>query len=298
MRHKSAAAVALLAALAAVSGCASGDVPARNTLIPAPTASSSSSLRAAPSASATGSAPGWSAQRMRGAKPFRHPPGVSHTPPPTTSNARVGALFSHGGTGDHFCTGSVVDSPGKSVVITAAHCIHTGAGGGYQTDLAFVPGYRDGQAPNGTWPIEKLVVDDHWARSSDPGYDVGFVIVGKVGGKRIADVLGANRFGYDAGYDNTVRITGYPASGQDPISCGNKTTKFQADQMKVDCTGYSGGTSGSPWLTHFDRATRTGEVIGVIGGYQAGGDTDDVSYSPYFNDAIKSLYDKAVSEEG
>ncbi|MFJ9613745.1 trypsin-like serine peptidase [Streptomyces noursei] len=290
MRHRSAVTVAMLAGLAALSGCATGDVPAQGTLVSAIPSSS-------PFAGATGAAHAWSAQRMRGAQPFRHQPGISHTPPPTTSNARVGAVFSHGGNGDHFCTGSVVDSPGKSVVITAAHCIHTGKDGGYQTDLAFVPGYRDGQTPNGIWPITKMVVDDHWAQSSDPGYDVGFVIVGKLDGKRIADVLGANSFGYNAGYDNNVRITGYPASGQDPISCVNKATKFQTDQMKVDCTGYSGGTSGSPWLTHFNRATRTGEVIGVIGGYQTGGDTDDTSYSPYFNDAIKSLYDKAVGEE-
>ncbi|MFE3773120.1 trypsin-like serine peptidase [Streptomyces sp. NPDC057579] len=290
MNQRFAVMVAVLAVLAAASGCAGREVPAAGSM-----------MSASPSASATPSAQhpqGWSAARMRDAHPFRHQPGVSHTPPPTTANARVGAVFSHDGTGDHFCTGSVVDSPKKSIVITAAHCLHGGKGGGYQTDLAFVPGYRDGQAPNGTWKITKMIVDDRWTQSSDPAFDVGFAVVDKLDGKRIADVLGANRFGYNVGYDNHVKITGYPASGEDPISCANTTVKFQTDQMKVDCTGYSGGTSGSPWLANFDRATRTGEVVGVIGGYQTGGDTDDISYSPYFNDAIKSLYDKAVGAEG
>lgn len=286
MRRRPAVAVIVPAVLAIVSGCSSGSSPEEKV---------AASASPSPAASHPDE---WTASRMEGARPLHRQPGVSRTPPPTESNARVGAVFGHDGTGDHFCTGSVVDSPGKSIVITAAHCIHAGKGGGYQTDLAFVPGYRNGQSPNGIWPVSKMLVDDHWAQSSDPDYDVGFVIIGKLGGRRIADVLGANRFGYNAGYDKHVRITGYPSSGEDPISCVNKATKFQADQMKVDCTGYSGGTSGSPWLANFDRATHTGDVIGVIGGYQAGGDTDDTSYSPYFNDAIKALYDKAVGAGG
>jgi hypothetical protein len=36
-------------------------------------------------------------------------------------------------------------------------------------------------------------------------------------------------------------------------------------------------------LTDFDPATRTWAVAGVIGSFQEGGDTDDVSYSPYFD---------------
>ncbi|WP_260475758.1 serine protease [Streptomyces sp. WAC 06725] len=290
MHRKYVVTVVVLAGLAVASGCATGAGPIPRLLDTAPSSS--------PSAAASKPTEGWSAQRMRGAWPFRHQRGISHIPPPTTSNARVGALFSRNGSGDHFCTGSVVGSPGKSVVITAAHCIHTGKGGAYQRDLVFVPGYRDGEAPNGVWPIGKMVVDAHWAQSSDPAYDVGFAIVGRLNGRRIADVLGANRFGYDAGYHNHVRIIGYPVGDQAPISCANGTTKFQTNQMKVDCTGYTVGTSGSPWLTNFDRTTRTGEVIGVIGGYQAGGDTDDTSYSPYFDDAIKSLYDAAVFSEG
>jgi hypothetical protein len=35
-------------------------------------------------------------------------------------------------------------------------------------------------------------------------------------------------------------------------------------------------------------------VVGVIGGYQLGGDTDDVSYSPYFGDDVQHLYQLAV----
>jgi hypothetical protein len=53
--------------------------------------------------------------------------------------------------------------------------------------------------------------------------------------------------------------------------------------MRVACPGFPDGTSGGPWVTG-------GEVIGVIGGFQLGGDTPDVSYSPYFDDDIAKLY--------
>jgi hypothetical protein len=32
----------------------------------------------------------------------------------------------------------------------------------------------------------------------------------------------------------------------------------------------------------------------VIGGYQLGGDTDDVSYSPYFGADVQHLYQQAL----
>jgi hypothetical protein len=44
-----------------------------------------------------------------------------------------------------------------------------------------------------------------------------------------------------------------------------------------------------------DAATGEGTVIGVIGGYQQGGDSADVSYSPAFGQNVRTLYDTAVS---
>lgn len=287
------AAVGALLALAALTACGSSSGGGGKSASSSGTPSPSGSVIVKPSANAGR----WSLSRMGHAHPIGHP-GVSHTPPPTPSNARVGALFSHDASGDHFCTASVVDSPGGSVIITAGHCINTGPDGGYKSDLAFVPGYRAGQTPNGTWTIRKMFVDTHWADSRDPDYDYGFAVLNKLDGHDIETVLGANRFGYDEGFGKGVKITGYPASADYPISCVNRTTKFQAHQMKVDCTGYSGGTSGSPWLSNFDPATRTGEVIGVIGGYKGGGDTDDTSYSSYFDKSTKALYDEAVAAGG
>ena len=65
-------------------------------------------------------------------------------------------------------------------------------------------------------------------------------------------------------------------------------------QMEFDCGGYTDGTSGGPFLANVHPATGLGAVIGVIGGYEQGGDTPSVSYSARFGRAVRDLYDKAV----
>jgi V8-like Glu-specific endopeptidase len=238
----------------------------------------------------------WDKARLR--KALSAHGGTSHTAKPTTTNGRVGALFTDGAGGDHFCTASVVHSPGRDLLVTAAHCVHGGQGGSYGTDLVFVPGYRDGDTPEGQWPVTGIVVDQRWISSSDPDLDVAFVTVGEVGGKHIEDVLGANTLGVDRGFGKVVRITGYPSTASSPISCLNRTTQQSQYQMRIACTGFPGGTSGSPWLAAFDEKKGTGTVIGVIGGYQQGGDSADVSYSPYFDQDVQALYDRAVTQSG
>ena len=78
-----------------------------------------------------------------------------------------------------------------------------------------------------------------------------------------------------------------------PVTCKNQTSQQSTYQVKFECGGFFGGTSGSPWLTSFDLKTRTGTIVGVIGGYQEGGATDSISYSAYFDDDIRKLYEQA-----
>jgi hypothetical protein len=65
--------------------------------------------------------------------------------------------------------------------------------------------------------------------------------------------------------------------------------------MEFDCGGYTDGTSGGPFLARVQRATGLGTVIGVIGGYQQGGNTPSVSYSARFGRAVRTLYEAAVA---
>ena len=81
-----------------------------------------------------------------------------------------------------------------------------------------------------------------------------------------------------------------------PVWCSGLVKGFSATQFEFDCAGYTNGTSGGPFLTGVDAATGQGTVIGVIGGFQQGGDTPQVSYAAVFGTAVSQLY--ATAEAG
>jgi V8-like Glu-specific endopeptidase len=245
----------------------------------------------------------WTRHRLNGAVPLYGPashqvpaPNLSPQARPAVPGIRVGALFLRQGSTDHFCTASVVRSPGRNLLVTAAHCIHSGKGGSYSHDLVFIPDYKNGQSPFGIWTVRQLLVAPQWADASDPDYDVGFVVLNSLDGRNIEDILGANRLGLDTSYQYLVRVTGYPDSDSDPITCLNVTSEESPSQLRFDCGGYTDGTSGSPWMTDFDPVTRTGTIVGVLGGYEEGGDSPAVSYSAVIGPAIRALYRQAVRE--
>jgi V8-like Glu-specific endopeptidase len=254
-----------------------------------------------PSASGSGPAGYWTKSRLLAADPSR---GLDYRTEQGKAahlarlSLRVGALFEHDASGNHFCTASVVASPGRDLLITAAHCINGGKNGGYRQDIVFIPDYRDGQQPYGVWVPAHLLVAPQWENSSDPDYDVGFIVLKPDDGKNIEEVLGANHLAIDPGYENLVRVTGYPASKDAPVTCTGRTSEQSESQLRFECGGFTGGTSGSPWVTHFNLRTRTGTIVGVLGGYEEGGSTEAISYSSYLGPEVEQLYRQAVADEG
>jgi V8-like Glu-specific endopeptidase len=281
-------ALAVVIAVVAAVGCAAAPVPAASH----------------PNLAGGGPLGYWTRSRLLGARPFRGlgyrqapSPGQSADARPAAVALRVGALFLREAGSDHFCTASVVASPGRDLLITAAHCIHSGKAGSYLQDIVFIPDYRDGQAPFGIWTVKRLLVAPQWVSGSDPSLDVGFVTLEPHDGRNIEDVLSANQLGTDSGYQYLVRVTGYPASADAPITCVNWTSRQSTSQLRFECGGFTGGTSGSPWVTHFDPRTRSGTIVGVIGGYQEGGDTSAISYSSYLGAEVQRLYREAIADQ-
>ncbi|GHH63979.1 hypothetical protein GCM10018781_14200 [Kitasatospora indigofera] len=295
IRELAAGACALTLALACA-GCVSpaGPTAATRSGGPAPGGATSGAPAPGtrtPGAGGTDAVHGWSKDRILAA--VAEHPGTTRTAAPTVLNSLVGAVFTHSAAGDHFCTASVVDSAGLNLIVTAAHCVddpHLGPRG----DLVFVPGYRAGETPNGVWPLLSVTVDPRWQESGDPDIDVAFAVVAPQNGRQVQQVLGANLLGVDRDHRLPVKVTGYPSSSDLPITCSNTSEEQSPTQLRIDCPDYTGGTSGSPWVTDFDPATRTGTVVGVIGGYQRGGNTADTSYSSYFGDDVQALYDRAT----
>ncbi|MET9000636.1 trypsin-like peptidase domain-containing protein [Amycolatopsis sp. NPDC004169] len=200
------------------------------------------------------------------------PSAAPAAPAPAAASA-VGALFAGG---SHFCSASVVHSAAGDLVLTAAHCVRDG--------MSFAPGYHDGVAPFGMWTVTSVAVADGWKSSADPDLDFAFLTVGQTGNPASLESLtGANALGTNRGFEHRITLTGYPDTTDSPVVCAGNTTRSDTYQLRVACPGFPDGTSGGPWVTG-------GEVIGVIGGYQLGGDTPDVSYSAYFDDDIAKLY--------
>jgi V8-like Glu-specific endopeptidase len=208
----------------------------------------------------------------------------------------VGALFQvlSGRIIRHFCTAAVVDSPAGNLLITAAHCVS----GSRPGRLAFVPGYHDGRAPYGVWLVTRVFVDSQWLRTENPGHDVAFLTVRRAGsgaGPAIQQVTGGERLGTGWPSRAWVQVIGYPSAGRQPVTCRNRTRPLGRGQLEFTCAGYTDGTSGGPFLARVRAATGDGTVIGVIGGYEQGGDLAAVSYSPRFGRAVRALYRAAAS---
>lgn len=199
---------------------------------------------------------------------------------PAKTISPVGALFANG---SHFCTASVVHSGAGDLVLTAAHCVKDG--------MTFAPGYHDGVAPLGMWTVTDVAVAGGWTSSADPDLDFAFLTVQQAGNPASVESLtGANVLGVDRGFTNRITLTGYPDTTDSPVVCTGTTTRSDTYQQRVACPGFPDGTSGGPWVTGQDPKTRLGTVIGVIGGFEYGGDDPDTSYSSYFDTDVQALY--------
>jgi hypothetical protein len=162
--------------------------------------------------------------------------------------------------------------------------------------MVFVPDYHRDVEPYGEWPVRKVLVGPTWKASANPDADVAFLVVSRPGpGPRVQELTGGERLATGWGPTQFVTVIGYPDATDRPVRCAARTRRFSADQMEFDCGGYPDGTSGGPFLAHVSRSTGLGTVMGVIGGYQQGGDTPSVSYSARFGAAVRHLYEKAVA---
>ncbi len=257
----------------------------------------------------------WTAGRMAAAVPAGSGSGKSAAAPGARSTAgaarsarhfdgvpSVGVLFSvDKDARAHHCTASVVRSPHRNLILTAGHCKPG-------SRAAFVPQYRSGATaqPYGVWAVERGFTDPR--RTGDgPGSDLDFAFatVAPDGeGRALESVTGGNILLRTPGYATDVTVIGYPTVRSDPadqaVRCDVRTRRLTGHrQLRMECGGFYGGTSGGPWLSRFDERTKTGYVVGNIGGLNGGGpsgpDSHRTSYSPYYGSEVFRLYARAVA---
>jgi V8-like Glu-specific endopeptidase len=194
--------------------------------------------------------------------------------------------------GDSACTASVVHSPYRNLLLTAAHCV-VGPG----TGQSFVPMLHRGIAPYGTWLVTAAYADPRWLAGGDPRADYAFLTVapqlrdGVLA--ELEDVVGANHLALRAGRRHRATVVGYPAGADRPVACTNRIYRHRG-YPAFDCDGYTAGTSGGPWLRDVDPGTGAGTVFGAVGGLHQGGCYPYTSYSPPFGLGTATTYRRAA----
>lgn len=196
---------------------------------------------------------------------------------------------------NYVCSAATVSSAKRKLVQTAGHCVHGGAGGQWMSNWVFVPRYRNGARPFGTWSAYQLTSRTAWINSSNSDEDMGIVIMQTLGGNSIANVVGGNGLRWNWGYSVAVTILGYPAgppfTGELQYFCQGTTWNGHAQQVRAWCN-MTGGSSGGPWLQEYNDANGLGYINSVVSHRHNDANQMD---GPYFDNDIKSLYDFAES---
>ncbi|MDX3656892.1 hypothetical protein PV646_06185 [Streptomyces sp. ID05-26A] len=196
---------------------------------------------------------------------------------------------------NYVCSGATVSSTKRKLVQTAGHCVHGGAGGQWMSNWVFVPRYRNGVRPFGTWSAYTLTTRTAWINSSSSDEDMGIVVMNTLGGSSIANVVGGNGLRWNWGYSVFVTILGYPAgapfTGELQYFCQGTTWNGHGQQVRAWCN-MTGGSSGGPWLQDYNDQNGLGYINSVVSHRHADASQMD---GPYFDNDIKSLYDFAES---
>jgi V8-like Glu-specific endopeptidase len=223
-------------------------------------------------------------------------------PDPTLPGLAVnGAVFISEGKGGGFgrCSGTSVNAPNMSVVVTAGHCVYE-EGHFYGRKWVFVPGYRYGERPFGTFRARWLGTTPQWQASQNFNYDVGMAVVGRnERGQRLAAAVGGDEIAWGLPPRQSFDVYGYPVAR--PFTGATLERCLQAPVLGHDYESFfmpgpldlgvscevSPGSSGGGWAIH-------GNVLNGVtsNGY---GDDPRTDYGPYFGREVGRLYRRAAA---
>lgn len=192
------------------------------------------------------------------------------------------------------CSAAAVNSPKGRLVMTAGHCVVDRDLGGWYSNWQFVPRYRNGSRPFGTWTARLLTSRNAWINNRDSNQDMGIAIMNNnASNQTIVSVVGGNGLRWNWGYEVSVTILGYPAegsfTGEVQYYCQGTTWNGHQQQVRAWCN-MTGGSSGGPWLQEYNSSNGLGYINSVVSHRHSNPDQMD---GPYFADNIKSLYDYA-----
>lgn len=219
---------------------------------------------------------------------YRYEVTSPYTSYPYSTHGKV--FFTNDGV-NYVCSGTAVNSENKSIVWTAGHCVH--GGGSWETwhyNWAFVPAYKDGSRPFGTWSARELWSLGGWVNNADLSYDLGAAVVyTNSSGQRLVDVVGGRGITWNQSRDQYFYAFGYPAAypfnGQRLIVCeswwwANDYPGSGPATMAIGCD-MTGGSSGGGWIVN--------GYTHSVNSYKYNNEPE-VMYGPYHGDAAANLY--------
>ncbi|HEY3685611.1 MAG TPA: trypsin-like serine protease [Streptosporangiaceae bacterium] len=227
------------------------------------------------------------------AAPARSSTGAQWTGGGTVAGT-TGRVFLTLGGDEYFCSAGVVNSGNRDVVVTAGHCLKDGKGG-WASKWTFVPGYKSGKRPYGSYTARRMFVAKGWSSKADDNDDIGMAAVNTVGGSHVMDKVGGQGIAFGKARPKSAWAFGYPADppygGGKLVYCDGKLSRDSetSDQgMRCDMTE---GASGGPWLSGFHRASGSGTVVSVTSFKYS--DDQAVMYGPYLGAQARDVYRRA-----
>jgi V8-like Glu-specific endopeptidase len=233
------------------------------------------------------------AERVHGptpqAKPGTGGGGTSSFEAPLPYPSAHGKVFFTDSGVNYVCSGTALVSTNSSVVWTAGHCVNEGPGSFY-TNFLFVPAYRDGAAPYGSFAGPTLLTTSGWQANGEFGVDVGAAVVGRnASGQTLAQAVAERSPVFNAARNQSYTLYGYPAAkrfnGQRMRVCSTAWSRDDTSAipatMGVSCD-MTGGSSGGGWVTS------SGAVASVISyGYAS---LKNVLFGPHQESEAQQLY--------
>ncbi len=202
----------------------------------------------------------------------------------TRTNGRIFASIP--GQGGYACSGTALNTPSHSVVLTAGHCIVED--GVWGTRFQFIPAFDHGRRPFGVFQATSVRVMDQWRLHENSDYDIAALIVKPNARGRLTDVVGGRDYVTGRSRFSKFQIFGYPAGalagqelrtcagvgqGRDPLSDpGTPTVPGRCDM--------AAGSSGGGWLVN-------GQYLNGVTSYSYG--RGRYLFSPYFGVAAAAF---------
>lgn len=238
----------------------------------------------------------------------------------------------------YVCSGTAVtdNATGRSIIITAAHCVYDDANKAFARNVLFIPNQDQTSGagtdtncnndPLGCWTASFGVVDDDWTTRSFPDnipWDYAYYVVNDTGShtgtSAGTDALDAAVPTMDIQFTAPVvddgvagpttadytHALGYSYS-DDPyfMYCSEDMTTEGTDNWWLPSCGLSGGASGGPWIQPMSETTGSGPLISVNSwGYttapgMAGPKLSGTSASCLFDEARLTNFNAVMTGDG